>query len=286
MPIESFSSHMAGDAKPVQLRAQTAKPVALRATRPNGGVEAWYQKQLEAVIAEMANSVQYWITATWRADTPINTLAQDASPIRNLRRVMERLGRQWTKRFDALSESLSERFADKSVKHTNAAMMASLKEAGFAVDFKLTPQIREAIAGTIAENVALIKSIPQQYLGQVESQVWRTIAEGSDLAKLTDDLQDRYGITYRRAKNIAIDQNAKAHAAIENARRQQLGIKQAQWVHSGAGKEPRPSHVKAGADKLIFDLDKGAYLDGEWVLPGQAINCRCVSRSIVPGWED
>lgn len=268
------------------LRAPTAKPITLRAIRPNAGIGAWYQDQLQRLIAEMANSVQYWIAATWRADTPLNSMAQDASPIRELRRTMERLGRKWTKRFDQASEELSAKFADKSIKHTNEAMQSALKDAGFAVEFKLTTEMREAIAGTIAENVALIRTIPQQYLGKVESQVWRSVASGGDLATLTKELQDNYGVTYRRAKLIATDQNAKAHAAIENTRRQQLGITQAIWVHSGAGKEPRPSHVKAGADKLVFDLDKGAYLDGEWLLPGYAVNCRCVSRAVVAGWED
>lgn len=268
------------------LRAPTAKPVTLRAIRPNAGIEAWYQKQLQSLVAEMANSVQYWIMATWRANTPLNSMAADDGPVRSLRSVMERLGRKWTRRFDRAADELSAKFADKSLTHTNAAMQAALKDAGFAVPFKLTADMREAIAGTIAENVALIRTIPQQYLGKVESQVWRSVASGGDMATLAQDLQANYGVTYRRAALIARDQSAKAHAAIENVRRQQLGITQAVWIHSGAGREPRPSHVKAGADKLVFDLDKGAYLDGEWLLPGYAVNCRCVSRSIIPGWED
>ncbi|HHN9167526.1 TPA: phage head morphogenesis protein, partial [Escherichia coli] len=47
------------------------------------------------------------------------------------------------------------------------------------------------------------------------------------------------------------------------------------------GKQPRPSHVKA--DGKEFDLDKGLYLDGEWVLPGEAINCRCTWSPVIPG---
>jgi uncharacterized protein with gpF-like domain len=165
-------------------------------------------------------------------------------------------------------------------------MQASLKNAGFAVPFKQTDAMRHGYAAVVAENVSLIKSIPTQYLGDVQKQVWKSVQSGHDLATLTKGLQDKYKITFDRAKLIARDQNAKAHAVIEAARRQELGITQAIWVHSGGGKEPRPSHVEAGAKGLVFDLSKGAYLDGEWVLPGQAINCRCTSKAIVAGWED
>jgi len=80
-------------------------------------------------------------------------------------------------------------------------------------------------------------------------------------------------MTHRRAALIARDQSSKASAVIENTRRKELGITQAIWQHSGGGHVPRPLHVKAGRDKLVFDLDKGAYIDGKWILPGTEINC-------------
>lgn len=258
----------------------------LRATRPNAGVAVWYARKLQALIDEMSGSYQYWIKASWRADTPRLNQAQDAAPIDGLRRTMDRLGKHWASRFDKLSDELTKRFADKSINHTNATMQAALNDAGFSIQFKMTPQVREALSLVIADNVGLIKTIPQKYLAKVEQQVWNAVAAGSDLATLTKELQHSYGVTYKRAAFIARDQNAKAHAVIEAARRYDLGIRRAQWVHSGAGKEPRPSHVKAGRDKLEFDIDKGAFLDGVWTLPGHEINCRCTSRAIVDGWED
>lgn len=268
------------------LRAPTDKPIALRAIRPNAGVGAAYQKALQSLVTEMAGSVQYWIKAAWNAETPLTTLAQDASPVKNMRKTIDRLTKHWTRRFDKLSEDLATRFADKSIKHTNAAMQASLKDAGFTVEFNMTPRVREVAQGVIAENVGLIKSIPQKYLSEVEQQVWQSVAAGGDLATLSKALQDRYQVTARRAKLIARDQNAKAKAAIEAAQRSELGITKAQWVHSGAGKEPRPDHVKAGSEKLVYDINKGAYLGGVWTKPGVEINCRCTSRAIIDGWAD
>ncbi|ELZ1101181.1 TPA: phage head morphogenesis protein, partial [Escherichia coli] len=85
----------------------------------------------------------------------------------------------------------------------------------------------------------------------------------------------------RRAETIARDQNNKATAVIQSERQKKLGITKGIWRHSHAGKQPRPSHVKA--DGKEFDLDKGLYLDGEWVLPGEAINCRCTWSPVIPG---
>lgn len=268
------------------LRSPTPKPVTLRAIRPNAGVEAAYREALQRLVNEMANSVQYWIKAAWNAETPIQAMAQDASPIRNMRKTIDRLAKHWGRKFDKLSDDMAEKFADKSLKHTNASMQAALKDAGFTVQFKMTPAVNEALNAIIAENVGLIKSIPQKYLGEVQQSVWQSIAQGSDLATLTSTLTDKYGITHRRAALIARDQNAKAKAVIEAAHRSELGITQAQWVHSGAGKEPRPTHVQAGEKKLVYDINKGAYLDGHYVKPGEEINCRCTSRAIIAGWDD
>lgn len=269
-----------------KLRAPTAEPVEVRAIRPNYGVGEAYRKELQAIIAEMANSVRYWLRATWRANPPMTTMAQDAGPIVELRQTMSRLARHWTKRFDKVSDELSTRFADKSLKHTNVAMQAALRDAGFTVPFKPTVGVAQSVQAIIGENVALIKSIPSKYFAEIEQQVWQSVAAGHDLHTLTKSLESRYGVTFKRAAFIARDQNAKANAAIEATRRSELGITEAIWVHSGAGKEPRESHVHAGEIKLRYNVNEGAMIDGKRIWPGTEPNCRCTSKAVVDGWED
>lgn len=266
-----------------KLNAPTDKPIELDAIHANLGVEAAYRKRLQALIVEMNNSVIYWTRAAWRKEPPAATMAHDADPIATLRRLMKRLGKHWQKKFDDVSRELSESFADKSIRHTDAAMMASLKKAGFTVKFKFTKKVREAYGAVIEENVGLIRSIPAEYLHDVQAQVWQSVKSGHDLGTLTDNLYSKYDITFKRASLIARDQSNKAKAVIEKVRRQQMGIKQAIWQHSGGGKEPRPGHLKAGKDKLVYNLDEGAYIDGEYIMPGEKINCRCTSRAIIPG---
>jgi uncharacterized protein with gpF-like domain len=175
-------------------------------------------------------------------------------------------------------------FVDGATQYTDVAMMASLKKAGFTVKFNFTQAAKEGYQAVLQENIALIKSIPAEYLASVQGDVYRAVSGGYDLEKLTDTLQSRYGITHKRAAFISRDQANKAKAVIENVRRKELGITTAIWQHSGGGKEPRQSHLAASGKP--FELDKGMYLDGEWILPGYAINCRCTSSAVIAGFED
>lgn len=249
-----------------------------RAVHANAGVHAAYQKRLDALVAEMNNSVTYWLEAAYKANPP--RLAQDALPSEVLRKRIKELSDRWLAKFDDMAQRIADQFVTSGRRATDAAFKSSLKAAGWTVQFKITPDIRDALNAAVAENVSLIRSIPQQYLLEVEGIVMRGYTAGRDLKAISDDLQKRYGVTKRRAALIARDQSNKLNATVTRARRLELGLTRAIWVHSHAGKEPRANHV--AADGKEFDIDKGAYIDGEWIQPGQLINCRCVSRTVLP----
>ncbi|WP_208604362.1 phage minor head protein [Pseudomonas delhiensis] len=254
-------------------------PRTIRQVRPNAGIRAWYQKQLDDAIDDMQNSVVYWLKAAYR-DTPF---AQDANPATVMRNAMRRLTQRWERHFDVMAEKLARRFADKSLTTSDVSLRSALSDMGFTVEFKMTEPMRTAYQGVINENVNLIRSIPEQYLTQVETMVMQSVQRGRDLGSLTKDLQARYGITKRRAALIARDQNNKATSAMTAARQQSLGVTHGIWRHSHAGAEPRKSHV--AADGKQFELAKGMYIDGEWLMPGEAINCRCTWSPVIPGFD-
>ena len=115
----------------------------------------------------------------------------------------------------------------------------------------------------------------------------RSVQTGRDLGQLTDDLREQFGVTKRRAAFIARSQNNLATAAMTRARQVELGITEAIWMHSGGGKEPRPTHLNAGRERARFDVAKGWYDPAvkEHIWPGQLPNCRCVSRSVIAGFS-
>jgi SPP1 gp7 family putative phage head morphogenesis protein len=254
----------------------------LRAIHANRGIEATYRRRLKALIKEMSSSVEYWTAAAYKKYPPrmLAEIAQDASPSERIKKIFDDLAARWIKRFDDEAPKVAQAYANGLFKATDAAFMAALKEAGFVVQFRMTPAVRDVLNASVAENVALIKSIPAQYLQKIEGEVMRAYTSGKDLQALVKGIQAARPVTDRRAALIARDQTSKANAVVTRARQMELGITQAKWMHSGGGKEPRPDHVAANG--TIYEIDKGCKISGEFIQPGEEINCRCTCRAILP----
>lgn len=257
----------------------------LPALPPNRGTQAWYKAKLLSLIDDMSASVEYWLLTSYRKHPPA-LMAQDATSAAELQDTMKGLRKQWERRFSQASKDLASYFTVKVQDRVDGQLEKHLADAGFAVGFALTPEMRDVLAATINENVALIKSIPAQYLTEVEGMVMRSVATGGDLQALVKELRDRYGITKRRAVLISRDQNSKALATILRVRQQGLELTEAVWLHSHAGKVPRPEHVGWNGSAYKIAEGKWSEVDGAYVWPGTAINCRCMSRTIVPSiWK-
>lgn len=229
------------------------------------------------MLKEMRQDVE----AVIKQNYPIK-LAQD-SFTDGLQAALSRLFRYWLARLEKVAPEIASVFLDQSMHHTDRAFQSILRDAGFTVRFRHTESTRQALDIALGGNVGLIRSIGQQYLNRVESTVWRSVNAGYDVATLSKELRKAFGVSERRAAFIARDQTNKAKATIEKARRLELGITEAIWLHSHAGKTPRPSHV--AADGKRFKVEEGMFLDGKWVQPGEEINCRCHSRAIIKGWN-
>lgn len=260
---------------------------------PNAGIEARYQKNLDQCIDAMFKDVERSIRAQWRRKPPI---ASDASPAAMLRDTMNRLAGKWLKAFDLLGPEVGNWFATQAALHADntvraasrdhSGLMAILRQRGFTVRFKATAAEQDILTATVAESVSLIRSIPDQALKSVEGIIMRGVQVGGDLGQITKDLQKQHGVAKRRAAFIARDQNFKANAALTRNRQLEMGLTKSQWLHSSAGKEPRPSHV--AFDRKLYDIAKGIVLDPKegicW--PGTLPGCRCVSGLFLPGFDD
>lgn len=254
------------------------KPTTLPAIHPNLGIERWYKRELMKVINEMRTEVNTLIMGNYKAQS--NTVAMDGFSDW-LGHSIDYLMDKWNNRLNALSQTVAELFVTKSVHNYDKQLKKHLRKAGFTVRLQMSPYTEEMLKASLGENVGLIKSIGVQYLGKVEQSVWASVKGGFDLGTLAKELQHAYHITENRANLVARDQGAKANAVIEMARRKELGIAKAIWKKSTAGKTHRPSH--ANADGTIFDVDKGCYIEGEYINVGEKINCKCYSLSIIDG---
>lgn len=260
-------------------------PKIAAAVHANRGVEARYRRTLQALIKEMQNSVLYWLTAGYREEPPRMAravkVAQDArSPSLKIKSVIDELSKRWIKRFGESAPIIAEAYLRGMFKTSDSAMRQALKDAGWSVEFKMTPAVRDAFNASLEENISLIKSIPQQYLQQVEGTVMRFYAAGRDLATMVKEIKQHYPPASDRAELIARDQSNKANAVVNRARQLQLGITRAVWLHSHAGKTPRPDHLAANGKE--YDIAKGCKISGEYIQPGEKIGCRCTSRPVLP----
>lgn len=266
------------------------RPRTLRPVWPNCGIEVKYRKKLQEMIDDMHQSVTYWLTAAYKNNDPLVGQLADMTgdaqlPITVLRAALRRMVRQWFKRWDVMTVRLARWFGQSVATRSDATLRRILKQGGWTVEFKLTDAQRDALGGIISSNVALIKSIPQQYFNQVEQLVFSSVTAGRDLKEITDELQRRYMITRKRAKLISKDQNNKATGALTRVRRLELGLTEALWLHSHAGKKPRPTHVKM--HNREFNIAQGMWDPAErkYIQPGELINCRCTSRPVIPGFS-
>lgn len=266
------------------LRCQSAQGKRIAPVRASAAVEAKYYAALHALLERMHNEVIRDLAKAYAKAEP--QIAQDASPLAALVKIMDGLTKKWRKRFEDDAETIARRFTKSAQGHAQRGFQGELKRQGFTVQFKPTRRVQDVLQRSIAENVNLITGMSADYLKGIETAVNMSVMNGRDLKSLSDTLQQQYGVSRRRASLIARDQNSKATSAINRTRQLDLGITEAIWVHSSGGKHPRPSHVKAGRDKLRYQLDKGAFIDGEWIHPGECINCRCVSSPIIPGFDD
>jgi len=252
-----------------------------RKSRPihsNAGVRERYARELRRMIRAMQSDVRETVRRQFELTPP--DMAQDVSPSELMRQIVQNLLHKWGEQFQQLSQRAASYFVGKQFDLTNRAFNRELKEAGWSIEAKPTAAQTDAMHAAVSENVALIKSIPERYFTDIEGAVMRAYARGGDLSALTDKLRSIEGVTMRRANIIANDQMRKATAVATRANQLDVGIKEAEWMHSGGGRKPRLSHVAANGKR--YDVERGCLIDGEYILPGELVNCRCSCRSIIP----
>lgn len=245
----------------------------------------------------MSASYEYWIDGKYRAALeanqdagrlPVPDMAQDAKgpaePTNRLFDELARLRKYWTDYFDKLAARLAEQTTQEWYDDNTTSWQGKLKRAGFDIKMQVMPAQKLILRGKVAENVGLIKSIQQDYHKDVEGIVLRNFLAGRDLAPMAEQIKARGSVSTRRAALIARDQSNKATAELNASRQRELGLQWATWVHSSAGKEPRHKHVIAGREQWVFNTQEGVDFHDSFgvVKPGEAINCRCTSRTIIP----
>jgi len=162
--------------------------------------------------------------------------------------------------------------------------------------------VNDYIDAMVTSNVALIKTIPQEFFSDVERTILDGYAQGIALKPMMEQLQEKVGVSARRAKLIAADQMNKVNSDVERRRMLNIGI--TRYKHS-TSKDERVSGNPAGlypnAKISCFGIAQqdigygpGVYLlvDGAtWkgqkgLFPGRChVKCRCTYTPQIEGFD-
>lgn len=278
----------------------TRKQRQLTEVRPSLAAEQQYAKRLETAIKAMAKSVEYWTLAKYRvaleanqgvATVPDAARAQDASPFENQRelfRELTNLRKRWERYFARKAKDWATDVVNAAYNANKTAWQQRVRKEGFDIPMQLSPAQRTILDVKVNDNVALIRSLPAEYFEKVTGEVSRGFLAGRDLEHIAGTLRKTESVTRNRAALIARDQANKLTAQMNSARQRELGITYAYWKHSTVDKDPRPNHLKASKEGWIYDTQVGIDMGDQFgfVKPGEAINCRCGSRSIIPAIDE
>jgi SPP1 gp7 family putative phage head morphogenesis protein len=210
--------------------------------------------------------------------------AMDISPASQARIVTNQLRQKFQQMFSAVAPETAQQVADQANGASQTAVRSSLKELSGGLMLKtdfLTGTMHEFFKAAVARNVALIRSIPQEYFSDIQDAVLRSITDGRGLADLGPDIERIGGVAERRARDIALDQSHKIYQGLNAGRMQAVGVRSFEWVHSGGGQHPRPLHLDANGKIFSFANLPPIGDSGERVHPGQAIYCRCTMIPVV-----
>lgn len=152
--------------------------------------------------------------------------------------------------------------------------------------------LQQALDVKISENIALIKSVKDEYKEKVGTLLRTNVMNGDRPSTLVTQIKDIGKVSESRAKFIARDQTAKANADITQLRAEALGSKTYVWSAS-MDERTRKSHAIMDGKMCKFDDDtvysddegktwkKRKAIGGEQHKPGKIYNCRCVMLPVV-----
>ena len=255
--------------------------------KPSKQAEVYYRKHLDNLIAEM----QKIAIEELQNDTLNDALFSKGVSLlsKQMQRMLERLE---SLDITSIAQRMSRNFISKLNQSNERSLKSNLANQ-VSVDLKgqiHNEGIGRALDVKIAENVALIKSIKNEYIEKVGSVVRQNVMEGQRSTNLITQIKEQGNVSKSRAKFIARDQTAKLNADLTQLRSDALGAKTYIW--SGAMDERERTDHKAMEGKLCKWDDATVYSDDDgktWkkrksiggveLHPGKDYNCRCVSLS-------
>lgn len=266
--LADISEQQAAKSKPIEL----PKAIGISYNAELQRMVRRIKKDIDQSIKPQVKDLEFEYTADSWADVIEVSLAA--------------LRKRWT---SDLFNRFAERLAAKFVQAVNLQNQQQFQNQykSFGINIYTGNQaVSDYLDATVKDNVRLIKSIPDQYLTQVESIVLGNMRAGMRPSAINKQLQDQFGVTERRARVISRDQVSKASNGLAKKRMESSGFQYFAWIDS---KDSRVRSRHKNIANKVTKYGKGIYSfsdlplndKGMPIAPSDDIQCRCVMRPVL-----
>lgn len=175
----------------------------------------------------------------------------------------------WEKSFRPSElEAIARQYAERTSTFQKAQLDRQASAALGANVFAAEPHLEPLIKAFVAENVALIKSVPNQYFDDIEKAITAGVRAGARATEIARTLVDKHGVAESRAVLIANDQVGKFYGELNRVRQKALGATHYIWRTSNDNRV-RERHRMLEGQRFSWGKPPA---EGH---PGYAVNCRC-----------
>jgi SPP1 gp7 family putative phage head morphogenesis protein len=270
-------------------KARRRRPPKARAPKPG---EREYARAIAevaeaaraAVDREIVPMLAAWSDEARRELDRVDDVRMDEGLGRRVSDLVRRVAARFVEAIrPAALEDLASRFASRTAQWSRAETDRRVK-AAIGVDvFTAEPNLGPLAEVFVAENVALIRTIPERYFAQVEGVVLRGAASGTLPRDMASQLAEQFEVSRRRAAVIARDQVGKFYGEVNKARQQKLGLKTYTWRTVGDNRVRSEHEAREGK---VYAWNPEDAVDGVEYLPpeeqpGAPILCRCSAEANV-----
>lgn len=257
------------------------KPKTLGKLNEPRGLEVRYRRELLAIVSAMKKYVNQRIIPLVRSFER-EYMADDYGEA--IQQALEEFSSRFLN-IEEIAAGIAASSVFQVVRSSRSKLLNRIKRKTGKDIFSPEPDMDSFLRIKIAENVSLIKSIPEQYSNKLNTIIYEGITKDLRASDIAKSIRELSGVTERRAKFIARDQVAKLNSQITTKRMEALGIKKYIWRTSkdervrgrpgGLYPNARPSHW--AREGKIFRIDKppaGGH-------PGEDYGCRCEREAII-----
>jgi len=288
------------------LEQRKKKPRAPKPVLPSQEAERYYSGQLRGMVRLMAGELVKALEPELKRLKRDYTA--DAMPTMDgwtddILAAIRGVSRRFS---SSLFESQIQRVAASTVSRAEADNAEDFRKSvnqAVGVDFQLITRpkgMQDYLEASTAENVNLIKSIPDEYFKSVETIVLGGMKDGLAPTAIAKQIQEQAGVSARRAKLIARDQVSQLNADLTEKRQAAAGIEFYKSEDAGdqrvsgapGGKYPNAkiscygiARQDIGYGPGIYKVGVGASWGGKAGLkPGKHHPlCRCIAIAMIPG---